>query len=116
MLARFQFSAQRVIDHPRSFLFRIAKHLALSHLNRKSRQITAYLEDSLDASEMTAQSSPDEELSASQVLALHYEAVINLSLQQRRIYPLRKLCDCFVRERTELPGCPKPKRRVRRGP
>src|SRR5262245_44116674 len=39
----------RSIEQPKSFLFRIAKHAALSQLSRKSQQITDYIEDSGDS-------------------------------------------------------------------
>lgn len=81
----------RRIEQPKSFLFRIAKHLALSQLARKSRQITDYIEDSDDSAVIQLESSAEEEISAHQVLGLHCEAVAQLSPQCREAYLLRKV-------------------------
>jgi len=35
------------IDNPKAYLFRVAKNVALNELNRKSRQMTVYIEDRL---------------------------------------------------------------------
>jgi RNA polymerase sigma factor (sigma-70 family) len=121
----------RPIEQPKSFLFRIAKHLALSQLTRKSRQITEYIEDSDDSSVIQLDHSAEDEVSARQMLGLHCEAVAELAPQCRQVYLLRKvhgfshkeisehlgiavstvekhlmkaveLCDRYVRERSEL--------------
>lgn len=121
----------RPIEQPKSFLFRIAKHLALSQLTRKSRQITDYIEDFEDSSVIQLEHSAEEEISARQMLGLHCEAVAELSPQCRQVYLLRKVhgfshkeiaehlgiavstvekhlmkaieqCDRYVRERVEL--------------
>ncbi len=120
----------RPIEQPKSFLFRIAKHLALSQLTRKSRQITSYIEDSDDSAVIQLESSAEEEISAQQILVLHCEAVAELSPQCSQVYLLRKVqgfshkeiaaelgiavstvekhlmkaieqCDRYVRERTD---------------
>ena len=130
-LRAFTVELSRPIEQPKSFLFRIAKHVALSQLTRKSRRITEYIEDT-DESRVIQQeeSSAEEEISAHQILALHYEAITALSPQCRDVYLLRKMdglshkkiaerrgiavstvekhlikavehCDRYVRERTE---------------
>lgn len=129
-LRAFTVERSRPIEQPKSFLFRIAKHLALSQLTRKSRQITDYIEDSDDPSVVQLDHSAEEETSARQVLGLHCEAVMALAPQCRQVYLLRKVqgfshkeiaahlgiavstvekhlmkaieqCDRYVRERTE---------------
>jgi len=130
-LRAFTVERDRAIEQPKSFLFRIAKHLALSQLTSKARQITDYLDDSGDTADLGAASSAEEEVSAEQLLALHCEAVVSLSPQCRQVYLLRKVhglshkevaahlgiavstvekhllkgieqCDRFVQERTML--------------
>jgi RNA polymerase sigma factor (sigma-70 family) len=131
-LRAFAVERGRAIEQPKSFLFRIAKHLALSQLTSKARQITDYLEDCDDTSgSADTASSAEDEVSAEQSLALHCEAVVSLSPQCRQVYLLRKvhglshkeiashlgiavstvekhllkgieLCDRFVRDRTNL--------------
>ena len=120
----------RPIEQPKSLLFRIAKHVALSQLTRKSRQITDYIEDLDDSAVLTTMHSAEEEVSAQQALGLHCEAVAQLAPQCRQVYLLRKVhglphkeiaqrlgiavstvekhllkgleeCDRYVRDRTE---------------
>ena|SRR5579872_3903020 len=122
----------RVIEQPKSFLFRIAKHVALSQLSRKSRQITDYLEDSDESQVIGTNHSAEDEVSAVQLLGVHCEAVAELSPQCRHVFLLRKVhglshkeiaghlniavstvekhlikaieqCDRYVRDRTEIP-------------
>ena len=81
----------RPIEQPKSFLFRIAKHLALSQLTRKSRLITDYIEDSEGASAIQTDFSPEEEISGRQMLQVHCDAVATLSPQVRKAYLLRKV-------------------------
>ena len=129
-LRAYAVERSRPIEQPKSFLFRIAKHLALSQLTRKSRQITDYIEDSTDPEVVQLENSAEEEVSARQILALHCEAVAELPPQCREAYLLRKVqglshkeiaaelgiavstvekhlmkavaqCDRYVRERTE---------------
>jgi RNA polymerase sigma-70 factor (ECF subfamily) len=121
----------RSIEQPKSLLFRIAKHVALSRLTRKSTQITEYIEDLDDSTVITAGHSAEEELSAQQILGLHCDAVAQLAPKCREAYLLRKVhglshkeiaarmgiavstvekhlikgleeCDRYVRERTEV--------------
>ena len=129
-LRAYAVERSRPIEQPKSFLFRIAKHLALSQLTRKSRQITEYIEDSVDPGVVQLESSAEEEISAQQILGLHCAAVAELTPQCREAYLLRKVqglshkeiaaelgiavstvekhlmkavaqCDRYVRERTE---------------
>ena len=81
----------RPIEQPKSFLFRIAKHVALSQLTRKSRQITDYIEDSDNSEVIGTESSAEDEISARQILGLHCEAVATLPPQCRQVYLLRKV-------------------------
>ena len=129
-LRAFTVELTRPIEQPKSFLFRIAKHVALTQLTRKSRRITEYIEDADESKVVQEDSSAEEEISAQQILALHYEAMVALSPHCREVYVLRKVhglshkeiaahrgiavstvekhlikavehCDRYVRERTE---------------
>lgn len=81
----------RAIEQPKSFLFRIAKHVALTQLTRKSRQITDYIEDSDPSLVIQTEHSAEDEISARQMLGLHVEAVAELAPQCRQVYLLRKV-------------------------
>ena len=130
-LRAFSVEQGRPIEQPKSFLFRIAKHIALNQLTQKSRQINAYIEDFGDSDVIGVSDSAEDEVSARQTLGLHCEAVASLPPQCRQAYLLRKvhglshkeiathlgiavstvekhlikgveMCDRFVKERTTL--------------
>jgi RNA polymerase sigma-70 factor (ECF subfamily) len=131
-LRAYAVECNRTIEQPKSFLFRIAKHVALSQLNRKARQITDYLEDADEQELSRMESSAEDEVSAGQTLGLHCEAVASLAPQCRQVYLLRKVhgfshkqiaaqlgiavstvekhlikaveqCDSYIRKRMEAP-------------
>ena len=82
------------ILQPKSFLFRIARNVAVSELRQKSRQITVYIEesDSPDVLDMLAGDvTPEDETIARQRLGIHCEAVASLPTQCRRVYLMRKV-------------------------
>jgi RNA polymerase sigma factor (sigma-70 family) len=90
-LRAYAVERERPIEQPKSFLFRIAKHVALSQLTRKSRQITDYIEDSDDSEVIGSESSAEDEISGRQVLGLHCEAVATLPPNCRQVFLLRKV-------------------------
>ena len=131
-LRAYAVERKRPIEQPKAFLFRIAKHLALSSLTRKARQITDSIEGLDESSVIEVESSAEDEISAGQMLGLHFEAVAELPPQCREVYLLRKVhgfshreiaehlgiavstvekhlmkaveqCDRYVTERTALP-------------
>jgi RNA polymerase sigma-70 factor (ECF subfamily) len=81
----------RPIEQPKSLLFRIARHVALTRVTRKSEKLTSSIEDFEDPEVIQLESSAEEEISARQTLALHCEAVAELSPQCRQVYLLRKV-------------------------
>jgi len=81
----------KTIEQPKAFLFTIAKNLALNELNRKSRQITSYIEDC--QADITHYVSPTIEAEHDAELALgeYCEAIAALPDKSRKIYLLRKV-------------------------
>lgn len=79
------------VDHPKAFLFRIAKNIALNELSRKSRQITDYIEDCSASIVLQSEGSVEEELEARQALGIYCEAVAALPEKCRKVYLLRKV-------------------------
>ena len=79
------------IHHPKAFLFRIAKNLALTRLSQKSRQITDYIEEAGDEVIAETAAPLDQELEAQQSLGLYCEAVATLSPNCRQVFLLRKV-------------------------
>ena len=79
------------VRQPKSFLFRIAKNVAISQLRTKSRQITDYIEDQPAADVLLTEWSTEDEVMAQQKLGIHCEAVAALPPKCRRVYLLRKV-------------------------
>ena len=90
-LRAFSVEQGRPIEQPKSFLYRIAKHIALNQLKQKSRQITCYIEDSCASDVIPLEGSAEEEAIAGQTLGLHCDAVASLPPQCRQAYLLRKV-------------------------
>ena len=76
---------------PKSFLFRIAKNVAISELRSKSRKITDYIEDQAESSVLLSEWSTEDEVMAQQKLGIHCEAVASLTDKCRRVYLMRKV-------------------------
>ncbi len=81
----------KAIEHPKAFLFRIAKNIALTELTRKSHQITDFIEDLDSPAVIERETSLESELEARQCLGLYCEAVAALPEKCRRVYLLRKV-------------------------
>ena len=108
----YQAAQKQRIFHPRSFMTRTARNLALNHVARADAlnhlaETPAHREpdsDGLSSSEDTefpqAESavSPDGRLQAEQELLLFCRSVRDLSLQCRRAFILRKVYDVSQRE------------------
>lgn len=90
-LRAFQAEKQTTVHSPRAFLFRIARNIALNELNRKSRVMTDYIEDSLARDVLDDTGGPDEHAAQQQRLALFCEAVATLPVQCRRTFLLMKV-------------------------
>jgi RNA polymerase sigma factor (sigma-70 family) len=103
-LRAYAVERDRPIEQPRSLLFRIAKHVALTQLTRKSRQITDYIEDSDESEVLLTEYSAEDEVIARQTLALHCEAVAELAPKCREVYLLRKVHGLSHKEISEQLG------------
>ena len=87
------YKAERSTDvrQPKSFLFRIAKNVAISQLRTKSRRITDYIEDQASDDVLMSEWSTEDEVMAEEKLGIHCEAVAALPPKCRRVYLLRKV-------------------------
>lgn len=79
------------VNHPKAFLFHVAKNVALSKLTKKSRQITDYLEDFPLLDESETEASIDSHLEAEELLGVYCEAVASLPDRCREAFILRKV-------------------------
>ncbi len=83
--------SKQEVRQPKGFLFSIAKNLALNELNRKSRQMTDYIEDSIAAIPVDKSPTIESEVEAAEVLNVYCEAVAALPERCRQVYILRKV-------------------------
>lgn len=90
-LKAFDAEQQQLIEHPRAFLFSIAKNLALNELSRKSRQITSFIEECQEPYNDENYDSAESLLEGKQALGAYCEAVASLPNLSRQIYLLRKV-------------------------
>ena len=90
-LRAFVAEQKRAIKHPKAFLFRVAKNVALTELTRKSRQITDYLEEAGHPATTGSGAGADEELEAQEWLGLYCEAISRLPDKCREVFLLRKV-------------------------
>ena len=90
-----QFEQVGNIRHPRSFMYRTARNLALDHIKRSESRATVGLpgDDEEHAESDTPQTTLDvyDQLAAKQEFEIFCEAVQQLPLQCRRVFVLRKV-------------------------
>ena len=82
------------VRSPKSFLFHIAKNIALQQLTKKSRLITDYIEDLTNPEvlyESHQTSTTEDTVEAQSKLAVFCEAVASLPPQCRRAFLMRKV-------------------------
>lgn len=81
----------RVIDSPKSFLFRIARNEALMELRKKSRRITDYIEE-LDVPETPHEgTSLEDELMTEQKLGIFCQSVLEMPPRCREVFLMCKV-------------------------
>lgn len=79
------------ILQPKSYLFRVAKHVALNQLRQKVNRPTDYLEDSDLSSVLVSEWTLEDEILAHERLGFHCAAVSALPPRRRKVYLLRKV-------------------------
>src|SRR5690606_9473453 len=90
-LRAFTAEQKTIIEHPRAFLLRVARNVALTELTRKSRQIAGYLDLASIQDASGSAASAAEELEAQERLGLYCEAVAALPNKCREAFLLRKV-------------------------
>ena len=79
------------IAHPKAFIFSIAKNIALNELNRKSRQMTDYIEECQASAVLEASANTENTVEARESLGVYCEAIASLPEKCRHVYLLRKV-------------------------
>ena len=95
---------KQVINSPKAFLFRIARNEALKELRKKSRRITDYIEDLSNRELASEAASVEEQVAASERMAVFCQAAASLPTQCRRAFLLRKVYGFSHKEIAERLG------------
>lgn len=103
-LRAFRAGMDYSVKQPKSFLFRIAKNVAVSQLRMKSRQITSSIEEQSDFELLDSEWTLEEDVMARERLSIQCEALASLPPQCRRVYILRKVHGLSHKEIAERLG------------
>lgn len=90
-LRAYSAESGKPIEQPKSYLFRIAKHVALDQLRQRSRKPTDYLDDFESPDVLVSEWTLEDEIMAQQKLGFHCAAVASLPPKCRKVYLLRKV-------------------------
>ncbi|MGJ8681778.1 RNA polymerase sigma factor [Paraglaciecola sp.] len=82
---------EKAIEHPKSYLFTIAKNIAVNELTKKSNKITQYLEECGDSVVPEESMTLESEVEAEQSLGIYCDAVAALPEACRRVFLLRRV-------------------------
>jgi RNA polymerase sigma factor (sigma-70 family) len=89
-LRAYKATQGREIDSPKAYIFQVARTLAYTELSRKSRKLTDYLEEALDAG-VAATDLLEDEYVAQQKVTHYFDAIADLPPQCRRVFLMRKV-------------------------
>ena len=92
------------IRQPKSYLFRVAKHVALGQIRQKVNRPTDYIEDSDLTSILTGESTLEDEMLAQERLGIHCMAVAALPPRRRKVYLMRKVYGMSQKDIAEILG------------
>ena len=86
------------IDQPKAFLFRVAKNMLLSELDKKSRKMIDYVEDYEQDNAQFRSDSLEDDLVAQQRLGAFCEAVATLTPTCRKVVLMKKVYGLSYKE------------------
>lgn len=87
----YQAEAGGHVQQPKSYLFRVAKNVAINQIRQKIARPTDYLEDSSPENVLVEEWSLEDEVLAQERLSIHCAAVAALPPRRRKVYLLRKV-------------------------
>lgn len=102
-IAVAQSARQVTIANPRGFLFRTAGNLAIDHI-RHHQVIARHAEQEQSCDETLLQSSPEQEITQAERLALLHRAIAALPPRTRDVFVLNKLHDFSYKQIAALLG------------
>lgn len=90
-LRAYKAEKEKEIEHPKAFLFRIAKNLVLSEFSRKANKVTDYIEDYENTDDILNGENLESNVMAQQKLGIYCEAVASLPKQCRKVVIMKKV-------------------------
>jgi len=94
----------RKIDHPKAFMFRTARNLALNHVQRFDNKMRRHMVDYLDEDVQQATESLESQFESQERFTYFCRAISRLPVQCRRAFILRKVYGLSQRETAEFLG------------
>ena len=85
----YKTEARGELQQPKSYLFRVAKHVALNQVRQKINRPTDYLDDTDTV--LSNDATLEDEILAQERLGIHCAAVATLSPRRRKVYLMRKV-------------------------
>ncbi len=90
-LKAYSAECDKAIEHPKSYLFTIAKNIAINELSRKNNKIVDYIEECNTIPALESAATIESEIEAQQSLGIYCEAVAALPEKCRRVFLLRRV-------------------------
>lgn len=90
-LRAYQSESKSDVRQPKSYLFRVAKHIALNQIRQKVNRPTDYIEDSDPSSLLLSEWTLEDEVLAQERLGIHCAAIARLPPKRRKVYLMRKV-------------------------
>ena len=103
-LKAYNAELEKDIEHPKAYLFQIARNVALEGLRRKSSQIADHIVDFDEKSITGSESSLEAAMETEEYLGAFCEAAAQLTPKCRRVFLMRKVYGFSYKEITERLG------------
>lgn len=87
----FKAEKKNVIEHPKAYLYRIARNLALKELTKKSNKMTSFIEDSCSPEVLGSDEDIEKQVETFEKLSRVKTAIAELPPQCQRVFIMRKV-------------------------
>lgn len=100
----YEAERDRPIRHPRAFMFRTAKHIALNHIQRSDQRLVDSFEDFIEPDALMQSESVEAQFESKERFVMFCRAVRTLPAQCRRAFILKKVYGLSQKEVAEYLG------------
>lgn len=91
LLRSWESESRQQIHFPKSFLFRVARNIALSEISRKTRQMTFYIGDISEFDVIDSEPSPESGIDLDEKMRSLSSVIASLPPQCQRVFIMRKV-------------------------